>query len=322
VSNIKDVAHWAGLSPSCVSKYMKNKQSVRVENRELIEMAIKELNYVPSNIARSLRHGKSMTVKAIMPPITLPFFAEIFEHLRMHLSFGGYHLILQTINPNEPFSSQDFLFTDGVIVAFPNNNKIIDQLAAILKTLNKPIVAMNGFSYMENINSVSVDIGDGMAQAAAYLKSQGRKRIAYVGGDEFSSPSIERFSGFSSVISPGLHCGVYRHDFSMGWGYMSAKSMLDSGNIPDGVLCENDGIAAGVIKYMLTHGISVPDDVWVIGFDNIPLSEMYTPSISSVSIPSKEMSLAAVKILIEAMQKETLIKMQFKATLVIRESSR
>jgi LacI family transcriptional regulator len=301
---------------------MKNTQSVRAENRKRIEMAIEELNYVPSNIARSLRQGKSMTVKAIMPPITLPFFAEIFEHLRVSLSSAGYHLILHTINPDEPFSPQDFLFTDGVIVAFPNDNEIIRQLNAILKTLEKPLVAMSGFSRVENVNSVSVDIGDGMSQAAMYLKSQGKKRIAYVGGDEHSSPSIERFSGFCSVIPPELRFGVYWRDYSMGWGYMSAKNMLDSEHIPDGVLCENDGIAAGVIKYMLTHGVTVPGDVWVIGFDNIPLSEMYTPSISSVSIPSKEMSLAAVKVLIEAIQKETQENVQFKATLVIRESSR
>lgn len=322
MSNIKDVAQMAELSPSCVSKYFKDKNSVRVENRERIEMAVDTLNYVPSNIARSLRQGKSMTIKAIMPPITLPFFAVIFEHLRILLSSANYHLILQTINPSEPFSLQDFLFTDGTIVAFPNDDKIINQLIDIHSKLNKPLVAIHGFSEVGNINSVSVDIGEGMAQAATYLKDNGREKIAYIGGDEFSSPSIERFSGYTRAVPPELRYGIYRHDFSMEWGYLSAKSMLESGDVSDGILCENDGIAAGVIKYMLTHGVSVPDDTWVIGFDNIPLSEMYTPSISSVSIPSKEMAMAAVEILLMAINKEPVMKKQFKATLIIRESSR
>ena len=322
MANIKQVAQYAGVSPSCVSKYLRDENSVREENRERIKRAIAALNYVPSNIARSLRQGKSMTVKAIMPSITLPFFAEIFEYLRVPLHSAGYNLILQTIPPNGKFTPHDFLLADGVIISFPDQHDLICQLAGLLQTLGKPLVAMHENSPIEGIGSVIVDIRDGMSKAALYMKNNGRKSIAYVGGSEDSGTSRERFCGYMGVVPPKMRYGVFRRDFSMEWGYTAAGNMLDSGVIPDGILCENDGIAAGVIKYMLTHGVSVPDDVWVFGFDDIPLSKMYTPSISSVAIPSKGMSQTAVEILLDAMNGGALQDMQFKCSLMLRESTR
>ena len=97
--------------------------------------------------------------------------------------------------------------------------------------------------------------------------------------------------------------------------------MVECQQVPDAVLCENDSLAAGVVKFMVTHGISVPDDIWVAGFDNISLAEMYTPSITSVSIPAREMSLAAAEMLIQAMNNGELGEMQFKTTLLLREST-
>lgn len=322
MANIKDVARHAGLSPSCVSKYLKDKNSVRADSRIKIEKAINELNYVPSNIARSLRNGNTRTIMAIMPTITLPFFAEIFEFLRTYIASSGYNLSLYTLNGDTKFSHRDFLFSDGAIVAFPNNSEVVREIDAVLTKTNKPLVVMHGEANSKNTNSVFVDIREGMEQAALYLKDNGRKRIAYVGGDKRSVPSIERFSGFTNVIPEELRLGIYRKDFSMNWGYESARKMIDSNQVPDSVLCENDGIAAGVINYLMTHGISVPHDVWVIGFDNIPLSEMFTPSISSVSIPSQKMAEEAVRILFKAMKTKESEKVSFKASLIIRESSK
>ena len=321
MANIKDVALYARLSPSCVSKYLRNKDSVREENKRLIEDAIHSLQYVPSNVARSLRNGKTMTIKALMPTITLSFFAEIFEQLRVPLLDAGYHLILQTIVPNQEFSERDFAFSDGAIIAFPNDSSDILGLAKLLSALNKPLVAMHGHDGVEGVVSVWADIRQGMERAAEYMVLHGRKKIAYVGGNAESIPSFERFRGFCAAVPEELRGGIFRRDFTMEWGYTAATRILESGEMPDGILCENDGSAAGVIKCFSKHGVSIPGDVWVFGFDDSPFAEIYTPSISSVSIPSAEMSKAAVNSLLRVLSGDKAVDKRFDCRLVLRETT-
>jgi LacI family transcriptional regulator len=321
MTTIKQVAAHAGVSPSCVSKFLKNKNSVRDESRKRIESAVTTLNYIPSNIARSLRGGKSMTVKVIMPTITLPFFAAIFEYLHKPLHNMGYNLILQTMTEGEIFTPEDFFFTDGVVAPFLNNETEIQELTELLEKLEKPLILMHGFPEAIKNGCITCDIGSGMAEISRYLIENGKSRIAFVGGKRDNLSSRERFRGFSEIVPPGYRYSVLRHDFTMEWGYSAGQMMIDLGNHPDAVVCENDYIAAGVIKCMLTHGIQVPGDVWVTGFDDSYLGGLYTPSISSYRIPSKEMSESAAEMLIRAMKGDPLESRHFPGKLILRESS-
>ncbi|MDR1668739.1 MAG: LacI family transcriptional regulator [Oscillospiraceae bacterium] len=316
---VKDVAQHAGLSPSCVSKYFRDKNSVRNDSRVRIEAAVTALNYVPSDIARSLRGKRSNTIKALMPLITRPFFAEVFEYLHTPCRTAGYNLLLQTISAGETFTSRDFAFADGVIIAFPDDEKVIRQISGILGETGKPIVCLLGHANAKDCTVVSVDISQGMAEAAKYLLSSGRKRIAYVGGTDDSSPSSERFRGFVSIVEPERRHMVFRRDFSLAWGFRAAQYML--ANLPDGVLCENDSIAAGVISCFLANGITVPGDVSVIGFDNTIIAETYWPSITSVSIPTMEMAEVAVRSLLNAVSGKPVCNQEFQSKLIVRESS-
>jgi DNA-binding LacI/PurR family transcriptional regulator len=323
MTTIKQVAAHAGVSPSCVSKFFKNKNSVRVESRKRIESAVTALNYIPSNIARSLRGGKSMTVKAIIPTITLPFFAAIFEYLHKPLHDAGYNLILQTITEGEHFTAEDFFFTDGVVAPFPNNETDILELTELLEKLEKPLVLMQGLPHAIKNGCIICDIGSGMAEISRYLIENKKNRIAFVGGKRDDLSSRERFRGFAEIVPPDCRFGIFRHDFTMEWGYSAGQMMLDLGNHPDAVVCENDYIAIGVIKCMLTHGIRVPGDVWVTGFDDSYLGSLYTPSISSYRIPSKKMSESAAEMLIRAMNGDggPLESRHFPGKLILRESS-
>lgn len=322
MSNIKDVARLAGLSPSTVSKYFRDQNSVREDSRKRISKAVSTLGYVPSSIARSLRGGRSLTIKAIMPPISLSFFAAVFEYLHEYCRMAGYNLVLQPIPLNSNFVPSDFEYVDGAVVSFPDNEKVVDRLVEMLGKFKKPLVAMLGHDRKHDCGIIRVDICSGMADAARYLKSSGRKHIAYVGGTKDSAQSRERFRGFEAVIEPDIRCGVYRSEFSLEWGYAAASMMLGSEVLPDAILCENDGIAAGVIKHFISNGIDVPGEVWVIGFDNTVLSEMYMPSISSVAIPSRAMSEAAVEILLRRINGEPDMNISFNTELILRDSSK
>jgi DNA-binding LacI/PurR family transcriptional regulator len=321
MTNIKQVAAYAGLSPSCVSKYFKDKDSVRENSRKQIENAIAALNYTPSSIARSLRGGKFMTIKVILPTIRLPFFGTIFEELHKFLQKAGYNLILQTVTEGKNFMPDDFIFTDGVIASFLDSESSILQLREILKNLKKPLVLMQGSQDPLKEGSVTCNIGDGVAEISRYLIANGRKHIAFVGGKRDSLSSRERFKGFRDTVPPDCRYGVFRHDFTMEWGYSAGQMMLDLDNHPDAVVCENDYIAAGVIKCMLAHGIMVPSDVWVTGFDDSSLARMYAPSISSFEIPSVEMSEAAAGMMLDALRGGSLERRRFLGKIILRESS-
>ncbi|MBE6974974.1 MAG: LacI family transcriptional regulator [Ruminococcaceae bacterium] len=319
---IKDVAKHAGVSASCVSKYLKDENSVRPQNRRQIKEAIACLNYVPSRAARSLRYGKTMAVKAIMPPISLPFFAEFFEFLRIHFAISGYSLALHTLSSSDPpMTAEDFADYDGVVVVFPDDSTIVTHLHEILSALGRPLVVVSGTHYGDGIHTIHVNMEQGITDVCRFLMDNGRQRISFVGGTDKSASSDIRFAGYANTVPPEMQCGVYRGGFSMNWGYRAAQLMVKRSPLPDAVICENDSLAAAIIKYMVTHGISVPEDMWVIGFDNISMAEMYNPSISSVGMPSRDIAITVAIALIAEMNGETPEYKQFDCNFVLREST-
>ncbi len=319
---IKDVAKHAGVSASCVSKYLKDENSVRPHNRKQIAEAITQLNYIPSRAARSLRYGKTMAVKAIMPPISLPFFAEFFEYLRIHFAISGYSLSLHTLSSTDaPMTAEDFADYDGAVIVFPDDDSIVTHVHKILSDLGRPLVVVSGTQYGEDIRTIYVNMEQGIMDVCQFLLDNGKKRISFVGGTEKAASSNIRFSGFKNVIPEEMQCGVYRGGFSMNWGYRAAQLMVKRSPLPDAVICENDSLAAAIIKYMITHGISVPNDMWVIGFDNIPMAEMYNPSISSVGMPSRDIAITVAITLVAEMNGEIPEYKQFDCNFVLREST-
>ena len=319
---IKDVAKHAGVSASCVSKYLKDENSVRSYNRKQIAAAIAELNYVPSRAARSLRYGNTMTVKVIMPPISLPFFAEFFEYLRIHFSISGYFLSLHTLSSNDtPMTAEDFIDCDGVVVVFPDDDTIVSHLNHILSKAGRPLVVVSGKRYSEDIHTIHVNMEKGIMDVCQFLLDSGKKRIAFVGGTTKDESSNTRFAGFEKAVPVEMRSEIYRGGFSMHWGYRAAQLMVKKDPLPDAVICENDSLAAAIIKYMITHGISVPDDMWVIGFDNIPMAQMYNPSISSVGMPSRDIAITAAITLVAEMNGEAPEYKEFDCNFVLRGST-
>ena len=186
---IKDVAETAGLSVSVVSKYLKNPDSVRPDTKTRIEKAIKELNYVPSAQAQSLRTGRTGMIAVISPNVTNPFFAELFSIIQSQAAKVGYIVVLQTISsikktndePNERFSTFSSLIrhVDGIIVCFPDDDNVISFLRHQWK--KQPIVALNWKADKKADINLLVDVEEGIYKITNYLISIGRKSIGYIG---------------------------------------------------------------------------------------------------------------------------------------------
>ncbi len=318
--NIKQVAIRAGLSSSCVSKYLNNNDSVRDDTRLKIETAIAELHYVPSSIARSLRTNKTYTVKILTPSITNPFFANMFEMLLNSFKKAGYRAVLQIIDPAQPFTSVDFSWVDGVVLCFSNDDQTVDALVKILNKLGKPMICVHWHG-TEAQGTVVFDLKEGSKQAALHLFQQGCSFISFVDGPENSLVVQARYSGFCEVVSPGRRLHVEYGNFSMEWGFEAASKMIATGKLPEGIICGNDVIAAGVIKRLQAEKIIVPRDIAVVGFDDIPLASMYSPSISSLAIPIEEMVSSATLMLMQAMENKIVDNVYYTGILMQRDST-
>lgn len=323
MANIKQVAERAGLSVACVSKYLKDPGSVRQASKEKIQEAIKELNYVPSSIARSLRTKRTGVVKVIMHSITNSFFAELFELLRKRLEETGRVAVLQVIDAMEPvaFHPSDFMLSDGVIVCFPDNDTIFTSLQKAAPD-GYPAVCIHGHA-VQGIASVVADVKHGMRLAADYLISLGCKSFAYIGGPVQSAVSILKFGGFSEALAAqqGTFCTeVLRGTYDLKAGYEEAKELLERNGLPDAIVCENDNLAAGVVHCLMEENIAIPGKVRVTGYDNIPLAEMIYPGLTSVELRLEEVSEAACATLQSLFDKQKTEDLFFAPRLVIRQS--
>ncbi|MDC7244819.1 MAG: LacI family DNA-binding transcriptional regulator [Sphaerochaetaceae bacterium] len=326
MANIKQVAKLAELSVSCVSKYLKDPSSVLPSSREKIEEAVKELQYVPSTVARNLRNQRTGIIKIITHSITNQFFAEFFESLRTELEKSDYIGSLQTLSHHENrlFSVRDFEQIDGVILCFIENHKTLDSIAKNIPS-SMPMINIHGEKGSHGFPSILTDVRQGSYEATCHLIAQGGTHLAYIGGYADNTVSSLKKSGFMQAVEDRMDITgpLYSCDneFSMQAGFDAAKRLFGHDNSIDAIFCENDLLAAGAIHYLHDSSRKIPEEVRVIGYDNIPLASMFIPPISSVSIPVKEMSVAAVSKLLDLLQSKEAEDVRFVPRLYIRSST-
>lgn len=306
---IKDVANLAGVSVGTVSKYLNKQGNLKEATRQKLEFAIEKLQYRPSPLARSMRTGKTNTIAVIAPDITNPFFAETFNAIRQSAALNGYIPILYTTAEDlkvlkDYLTSISIKQVDGIILCFVDEDEMIAQFIEEVQKFI-PIVMLSWNIRNTKFNCVSIDVFEGALKATNHLIAVGHRRIAYVGGHD--NVSKEKHSGFvKALINASLEPRPefeYYGDFNLQTGYYAARKFTMLPDMPSAIFAENDILAIGCIKYLLQSKIKVPEDVAVIGFDNIRLSAMYEPSLSTISLPIVQMGEESVKLLVSAINK-------------------
>ena len=320
MANIKQVAARAGLSVACVSKYLKNPDSVLPSSRQQIEEAIRDLRYVPSRTARSLRTKRSYTVKVILGSIINPFYAELFETLRLMLDTRGYAAVLHPLD--RPLAPGDADGVDGILVGFANDERQLASIAACAG--GTPVVCLHWQALSSPLPCVWTDVRQGIRLAARHLLTAVCRHFAYIGGPEADAISVRKLQGVRAELEgAGLTLpGEWRHHgpFTFQSGYDASKRLCRDGVWPDGILCENDVLAAGVICGLLRQGIRVPERIRVTGFDNIPLANMYTPALTSVALPIDSLCREAVAMLFQLLAGQAADTRSFPPELIVRQS--
>jgi len=328
---IKDVAKRAGVSPSTVSKYLNKPAELTDEYKIKVEKAIKDLDYRPSSLARSLRTQKTNIIALVVPDIVNPFYSEIYNAVRSAAYAKGYTTILYTTEENleilelvlTQFSK---ISADGLILCFLDEDEIIQRFKEVQNII--PITLMSWDINNTDFSSVIINLFDSFYHSAKYLLSLGHKKIAYIGGPTVSRISKEKLAGFKkAMLEENINISedyIFEGKYLFQTGYQAAMKFMQLNECPTAIVCGNDVLAIGCIKYLQYNKFAIPDTVAVIGFDGINLSYIYDPSISTIVIPIEDIGREAVEMLINKIERPGSKNRQaiYDTNLVIRKSTK
>jgi len=308
MSKINDVARLAGVSPSTVSRALSKKVFVKKETRQRVLQAALELNYHPSMTAKSLREGKSYAIALLVPEISGLFYPELTSAIEQRVSKSGYLLFL--CSSHNSFENEkrtiELLANRGIDgICCVSVEDEFEHLVQFQKTTGIPVVMMNR-SDRDCLSYVTVDNVDGGHQATKYLLDRGHRRIAGLFGDFSIRRYWERSQGYRMALEEK---GVQLPDFyrltnitSSEEAYCHAKKILRSENPPTAFFASADILAVGIYHAASEVGLRIPEDISVVGFDNISLTEHMTPSLTSYCMPVEEIAEESISMLLHQIE--------------------
>ncbi|MCT8977519.1 LacI family transcriptional regulator [Clostridium sp. CX1] len=325
-----DIAKQAGVSKATVSMVLnKRDESISDETKNKILNLAKELNYIPNSLARGLSTKKTRTIGIVLPDITNPFFSSIARAIEDSASSSGYNVIFCNTD-NEMGKEQEYIklliskLVDGVIFATGGESC---SSVNMLKHNSVPFVLVDRYidGYEKEYGVYSLN-QEGVMEGIDYLHSIGSRKIAFVKGNENLQISNERLKGYKKAMDK--YCIydknlIFSGDFTIEGGINATKQILDHiGNI-DAIFYSNDMMALGGMKVLLRNGLKIPEDVKIMGFDNIDICEIFEPELTTIAQPIYDMGKEACNLLIDIIDNKDIEKKQvyFKTSLVIRKTT-
>ncbi|AOZ91050.1 LacI family DNA-binding transcriptional regulator [Paenibacillus crassostreae] len=300
---IKDVARIAGVSVATVSRVLNESGYVNTDTRKKVEAAIKQINYTPNEVARSLFKRKSKLIGLLLPDITNPYFPLLARGVEDRMQENGYRLIFGNSDENE-FKELDYIqtFVQNNVIGVISSTNFPDS--DIYTKLQIPIVFLDRTS--NERPSVYADGREGGRIAAKEIIARGSKRITIIQGPAHIKPAQDRFQGAVEVLEEMnmTYNVIQTSSFSYTGVEPWAKELFEKYINTDGVIASNDIVATAVLHEALRLGKSVPQDVQIIGFDDIPLSSLLSPSLSTIHQPTYDMGREAASLLIKLIEQD------------------
>lgn len=309
---IKDIARMANVSHTTVSRALNNKSRIKNETKEKILSIAEKLNYRPDFIARSLVMRRTKTLGLVITTIANPFYTELAQGIETTAIILGYNIIL--CSTNYDLSSEkkfiDMLRSKGVDGIIFTSAHMGDPNILELVEEGFPIILVNRRTYhpmvREKVDYVGVDNNLGGFLAIEHLIKLGHKRIGVIGGSSESSVGFERLEGGKKALATyGLNViGDYflEGDFLKGSGYHGGKKFLKMSEPPTGVFATNDYMALGTYQAIVEEGIKVPEEIALIGFNDIEFTSMKGIELTTIGQKKYEMGALAVKTLVERVE--------------------
>jgi LacI family transcriptional regulator len=331
-ATITDVAAEAGVHPSTVSRVLNDHagSTIRPETRQRILVVADRLGYRPSALARSLRLQRTLTLGMLVPDITNPFFSSIIKGAEDAVRERGYNLILCN-SEDEPEREATYLRVlrerqvDGLLIA---SSQMADDTIAELREDAFPFVLLNRAAHGVDDLAVLVDNHAASVEVVAYLAALGHRRVGHIAGPQNTTTGVERRDGYRAAVlehrladEPGLL--VEAEAFSELAGYRALQVMLAGSARPTAIFGANDLIAIGMLQGLREIGVRVPDDLSIVGFNDIPLAGLLEPALTTVHVPQLEMGVAGAHLLIDRLEGKPIgnVRVILPTELVIRASS-
>ena len=301
----KEVAARAGVSQPTVSRALRNLPSITPETKERVYRAARELDYVPREAGRSLSTRRSRRVAIISEALTNPYYPELIEPLRQELAHLGYRAVLVADSSDDVLTADavsDGSY-DGVLVTTAARRS---RLAEDLRSRSVPHVFVN--RTVDDPHSSSCGFADGSALIADLLVEQGHRRIALLTGHPHFSTAFAREHSLRAALRehrvriPERH--IVHIDYSVDAGRAATLQLLRSADAPTAIVCGNDVVAIGALNAAHASGLRVPEDVTIIGFDDIPAAAWDIVSLTTIRCNLSALAEASVSALQAAIDGE------------------
>ncbi len=310
---IKDIARLCQVSTQTVSRVLNNRADVAPATRLAVEKTIAELGYEPSALARSLVQQRSYTLGVIIAGLQYSGVSQTLNGITEHCEAFNYSLLLKELASFEVTDIVPIIksliasHVEGIIFAAPETGNNVQIVQSQLPKVCPPIVFLKSQPSKGHL-TIGVNNLDGAHQATEHLIKLGRKRIGLISGPLDWLEARQRWQGWADALANTGEVVSERH-WSMGnWSPRSGEVAFAEllGKYPDldAVFACNDQMALGVLHYASTQGIRVPEDLAVVGFDDLPEAAYFTPALTTVKHPLRELGMQAVKTLLARIEGE------------------
>jgi LacI family transcriptional regulator len=324
---LKELADYLGLNPSTISVVLNDTpgRSIPEETRKRIKEAAKRLNYQPNLVARSFRSRRTLTIGIMVPVLSDGYHTEIMTGAGDCLVNAGYFYFTAHHRHRPALVDQ---YSKQLVAKGAEGLICIDT--ALNHAMPVPVVAVAGHRHLKNVTNVVLDHRRAAELTLQHLYSLGHRQIAFMHGQPFSSDSSDRWTGIVQVceelklpMHPELIMQLDRDISSPELGYPVVKHLIDKKRKFTALVCFNDVAAIGAIRGLRDLGLRVPEDISVIGFDDIKAAAFLSPGLTTIRQPLAEMGRFAAQCLVNRLNRTEEFREQvaFEPELVVREST-
>lgn len=323
---MKEIAKLAGVSIATVSKVINGKDgSISEATRKKILKIVEEQNYIPNQVAKGLKVKQTNTIGLIIPDVMNLFFSELAKGVEDAADKLGYSVVLCNTN-NDLEKEKHYLrmlkgrMIDGVIMS------AVESTHSTIENYNQPLVLIDrDINTKQKVGRIKIDNEKGVFDSTNYLIQKGCKNIAFISSKRVNSIANDRFKGYIKCLEDNNICvnedNIYLDDFSVDTGYKGIKEILNTQKI-DGVVCGNDLIGIGVVKGVKETSLKIPQDIKIIGFDDIFISSYMDPPLTTIKQPIYEIGRESVDLLVKLIEKKNTDYLRIlNHELIIREST-
>jgi LacI family transcriptional regulator len=328
---IMDVARASGVSCATVSRVMSGYEFVRESTRTRVMEAVEHLGYVANLQARSLAGGRSLIIGLLVPNLDNGYVGTIAQGIDQELERSNYDLILYTSH-HHPGKESFYVsaiangLTEGMLLVAP---QVPATYLDMLREQNFPYVLIDQADATENSSVVEANNWQGAYEATSYLSQLGHTRIAFITGSLVVRSAVDRLRGYKAALAdcdiPVRKELIIEGDYQQQTGYETTKNLLQSVDPPPtAIFASNDLSAFGAMDATRECGFRIPDDISIIGFDDIPQAALVYPKLTTVRQPLEQMGQVAGKMLLEQIEDPSRPpqRVTLATQLVIRDSCR